>query len=81
MDKIEKALKKLSFKERTKLKDIFLKIDNCDFQNLDLKKLKGRDDIYRIRKESIRIIFHRLKNNSVKILAIERRKSKTYKKD
>jgi len=79
MDKIEKALNKLSSGERKKLKKIFIQIDRKDFENLDLKKLKGRNDVFRIRKSNIRIIFRKI-DNSIKILSIERRSSKTYNK-
>ena len=79
MDKIEKALNKLSSGERKKLKKIFIQIDRKDFQNLDLKKLKGRNDVFRIRKSNIRVIFRKI-DNSIKILSIERRSSKTYNK-
>lgn len=79
MDKIEKALNKLSVEERGKLKDIFIQIDKKNFQNLDLKKLKSRDNIFRVRKGSMRIIF-KMNNNSIKILSVERRGSKTYRK-
>ena len=80
MDRIEKALKRLNHKERQKLKDILIQINDGDFRNLDLKKLKGRTDIYRIRRGNIRVILHKTKNNSIKILVIERRSSKIYKK-
>jgi len=80
MDRIEKALKSLNHKERQKLKDILVQINDGDFRNLDLKKLKVRTDIYRIRKGNIRVILHKTKNNSIKILVIEYRSSKTYKK-
>ena len=79
MDKIEKALDKLSSGERKKLKKIFIQIDRRDFQNLDLKKLKGRNDVFRIRKSNTRVIFRKI-DNSIKILSIERRSSKTYNK-
>ena len=46
MDKIEKALNKLSPKERQKIKEILLQVDRGNFKGLDLKKLKGRDDIF-----------------------------------
>ena len=81
MDKIEKALKSLTSQERKKLKDILAQVDEGDFQNLDLKKIKGRTDIYRVRKESIRIIFRKAQSNSIKVLTIERRSSKDYKKN
>lgn len=79
MDKIEKALNKLNSREREKLKKILIQIERKDFQNLDLKKLKGRNDVFRIRKSNIRIIFRKI-NNSIKVLSIERRNSKTYNK-
>ncbi len=80
MDRIEKALRKLSYKERKKIKDILAQINDGDFRKLNLKKLKGKTDIYRVRKGDIRIILHKTKGNSIKILAVERRSSKTYKK-
>jgi|TARA_Y100000031_G_scaffold154340_2_gene201670 mRNA-degrading endonuclease RelE of RelBE toxin-antitoxin system len=79
MDKIEKALSKLNFKEKQKVKEILLQVNKGNFQNLNTKKLKGRDNIFRVRKSNIRIIFYKI-NNSIKVLTIERRGSKTYKK-
>ncbi|MBU1045982.1 hypothetical protein KJ616_02570 [Patescibacteria group bacterium] len=79
MDKIEKVLNKLSTKERKSIKQILLQIDEGNFQKLDLKKLKTRDDIFRVRKGNIRIIFHK-KDNSIKILSIEHRTTTTYRR-
>ena len=79
MDKIKKALSRLGPKEKQKLKGILLQLDAGDFKSLDLKKLRGRDDIFRVRKSNMRIIF-RKKDNSIKILTIERRSNKTYNK-
>lgn len=79
MDKIKKALNRLSLEEKQKIKEILLQIDKGSFQNLDTKKLKGKDNIFRVRQGNIRIIFCK-RNNSIKILTIERRGSKTYKK-
>ncbi len=79
MDKIEKALNKLSVKERKGTKEILLQINEGNFQKLDLKKLKNRDDIFRVRKGNIRIIFYK-KDNSIKILSIERRATTTYRR-
>ena len=79
MDKIQKALSKLNSKEKHKLKEILIQIDADNFQNLDLKKLKGRKDIFRVRKNDMRIIFCKT-NNIIKVLTIERKGSKTYKK-
>ena len=79
MDKIKKALNILGIKERERIKEILIKITNNDLKDLDLKRLKKRKDIFRVRKGRFRIIFRKTKN-SIKVLAIERRDSKTYKK-
>ncbi len=77
MDKIKKALKKFTEKEKKIVKNILGKISERDFNNLDIKKLKNREDIFRIRKGKIRIVYI-IKNNNIKILLIERRNDKTY---
>jgi len=79
MDKIRKALNKLSPKEKQKFKEILVQIKTGNFQDLDLKKLKGRNDIFRVRKSNMRIIFRKT-FDYIKILTLERRSSKTYKK-
>jgi len=78
MDKIEKALNKLTRKERKKLKEILIQINLGNFQDMDLKKLKSRKDIFRVRKGGIRIIFRKV-DASVKVLVMEHRSSKTYR--
>jgi len=77
MDKITKALKKLAAGEKEIVKEILAKIDCLDFNGLDIKKLKDRQDIYRIRKGKIRIIY-RLIDNKVIVLTLERRNDNTY---
>jgi len=78
MDKIKKALDKLNFGEKQKVKEILLQIDRGNLNNLDTKKLKGRNNVFRVRKGNLRIIFCKI-NNSIKILTIERRGGNTYK--
>ncbi|MDP2951529.1 MAG: hypothetical protein Q8N55_04045 [bacterium] len=77
MDRIEKALKKIREDEKKALKDLLLKINKGDLKGLDLKKLKVRDDIFRVRKGNFRIIFRKDKD-IIKILTLERRKENTY---
>lgn len=77
MDRIAKALKKLNPKEKILVKTILSKINNNDFSNLEVKKLKGRQDIFRARKGKIRIIYRIYKKN-IYILTIERRSDTTY---
>ena len=79
MDKISKALKSFSEQERETVKILLEKILRKDGLNLDIKKLKGQKDIFRVRKGEIRIIYRVDDNNKIYILAIERKSEKTYK--
>lgn len=78
MDKIDKQIDKLTAAEKKQVKDVFSKLKSGKLDYLDIKKLKGVDDIYRARKGSIRVIFQR-KNKSIYILAVARRNEDTYK--
>jgi len=78
MDKITKAVKKLTAKERQVVKRILTQLANSNTTGLDIKKLVARDDIFRVRKGDIRIIY-RHTSGSVFILAIERRSESTYR--
>jgi mRNA-degrading endonuclease RelE of RelBE toxin-antitoxin system len=78
MDKIQKALKKLTIAERKQVKIILQQLLGSNFRNLDIKKLKGRKDIYRVRKGQLRIIFRIDRGKNIFILSIERRNDKTY---
>ena len=78
MDKIKKALKRFSQKERDAIKSILIKIKKNDFKNLDIKKLKKRNNIFRVRKGNIRIIYYR-QEETISILTIERRSETTYR--
>ena len=80
MDKIKKALEKLTPKEREKIKSILIEIKKNRFKNLDIKKLRGRDDIFRVRKGQIRIVYQVDRRGGIFILTIERRSDTTYKK-
>lgn len=78
MDKIEKFLKKLSSKERDSVQYIIEKILSDSTYDLDVKKLKGGQNFFRVRKGNIRVIF--IKDDSViRIVFIGRRDENTYK--
>lgn len=78
MDKIQKTLQKLSIKERAAIKILLLKLQNNQLLGLDIQKLKGHKDIFRMRKGDTRIIFRRTEDD-IFIMAIERRSKRTYK--
>lgn len=53
-------------------------IVSLDWHSLDIKKLRGHENIFRVRKGNIRIIFVKDKKD-ISILTIERRRENTYK--
>ena len=79
MDKIQKALQKLSPKEREWIRSILADLERGKQGGLDIKKLKGRDDIFRVRKGSLRVIYRMDAKRKIFVLAIERRREDTYK--
>lgn len=78
MDKIDKALSKLTFKEKERMKDIIKALQLGRFDNMDIKKLKGFKDIFRVRKGGLRIVYQLLGRRII-ILKIDKRKEDTYK--
>lgn len=78
MDKLEKEIFKLSTKEKMIVQSILESLDSGDIRNLDIKKFKGHDDIYRARKGNMRIVF-RIVDGEYIVVAIKRRNEKTYK--
>ncbi len=79
MDKNQKFLKRLSTKEFSSVEKALHKINVGDTKNLDIKKLTGYQDVYRVRIKTIRIIFL-INENRIDVLEISRRNEKTYKK-
>lgn len=79
MDEIQKSLKKLSAKERKIVEEIIERLISLNWLGLNIARLKGTPDIYRVRKGRLRIIF-RHKDNQIDILTIDRRSEKTYRK-
>lgn len=78
MDKLEKQLSKLTDKERERIKAVLSQLKSGNYKGLDIKKLKGREDIFRARRGDLRIIYA-LRGKEIYILAVERRSEKTYK--
>jgi mRNA-degrading endonuclease RelE of RelBE toxin-antitoxin system len=78
MDRVNKALKKLSVKEQQTTLEILRLIRDKKWSNLNRKKLKGYNDIYRVRSGKIRIIYQENIGGKVTVLAISRRNDNTY---
>ncbi|MES2971050.1 MAG: type II toxin-antitoxin system RelE/ParE family toxin [Patescibacteria group bacterium] len=79
MDKINKALLKLSDKQRTKLMDAYGRVLAEQVDGLDLKKLKGNSNVYRLRVGDSRLIFQQLLDGERIILYVGKRDDKTYR--
>ncbi|MEX2054214.1 MAG: hypothetical protein WD883_03245 [Candidatus Colwellbacteria bacterium] len=79
MDKIAKALSKLIPKEREQIKVILEKLKSNKTSGLDIKKLKDRNEIFRVRSGKLRVIYKK-DQSGISLLAIERRNDTTYKK-
>jgi len=78
MSDLKKLLSKFSKEERRAIEFLIEKIISLNWHSLDIKKLRGYKDIFRVRKGKIRIIFIKNEKN-IFILNIERRREDTYK--
>lgn len=78
MDRNQKFLKRLSDKEFAAVEKILQQILIRDTTDIDIKKLSGYRDIYRVRHGNIRIIFLDT-GNYTEVLEISRRSEQTYK--
>lgn len=80
VDRITKSLRKLSGKEEKAVVGLLQKIKAGHIEDLDIKKLKGHQDIYRVRKGHLRVIYRVSANHHISVLALERRSDTTYHK-
>ena len=78
MPTLHKLLSKFNKKEAAILITLIEKIISLDWHGLDVKKLQGHGDLFRLRRGKIRIIF--IKHEKIiSIIAIKHRNEKTYK--
>jgi mRNA-degrading endonuclease RelE of RelBE toxin-antitoxin system len=77
-DRIEKILRTLPAKQRKQLIVLIELIIAGKFQGMDVKKLKGHESAYRVRKGNFRIIFIMPNSDEIRIIALERRTDTTY---
>ncbi|MDP3731334.1 MAG: type II toxin-antitoxin system RelE/ParE family toxin [bacterium] len=80
MPTLSKLLSKFSIDQRAILIALIEKILTLNWHGLDIKKLQGHGDVFRLRKGKIRIIFIKDKNKKIiRIIDIGYRNEKTYK--
>lgn len=77
MNKIGKFLHKLDKKRRLEVEGVLSKIALGDLYELDIKKLQGRKEVYRVRMGTIRIQFVKTKSGNV-VIDISFRDNTTY---
>jgi mRNA-degrading endonuclease RelE of RelBE toxin-antitoxin system len=77
MNRIDKFLMKLPQKERNEILGVLSGIKSGIFDGMDIKKTKGTDGIYRVRKGRIRIIFKK-SDTGIELLSIQFRDDNTY---
>lgn len=77
-DKIKKALAKLSAKDLEIIKLLILRIQLGDELGLNISRLKGHADLYRVKKGRLRVVY-RKNGDMFKIIKIDLRNEKTYK--
>lgn len=78
MQRIDKFLKKLPPEIRIGVEHCLNVLVSGKLTGLDIRKLKGKKDMFRVRMGSIRIIFT-LKDRQLNIISIGRRNDNTYK--
>ena len=78
MVKLEKEIARLSAKEKEVVHNILVSLDSGNTHGFDIKKLRGHDDIFRVRKGDIRVIFRIVQGEYI-VVGIKRRNEKTYR--
>ena len=77
MNKLDKFLLRLALKERRKVQLIIARLIAFDWVGLDIKKLKGFQNLFRCREGNLRIIFESDDKN-VTLIKIGNRNDNTY---
>ncbi|MHB8860654.1 MAG: hypothetical protein ACYC48_02870 [Minisyncoccota bacterium] len=78
MHRIDKFLARLDAERREKVLDIVGRLQRSDFSGLDMRKLQGSSDIYRVRAGKVRIKFS-MDVSGIRILDISLRSENTYR--
>lgn len=78
MDKVKKAIAKLPKEYKAQFDLLMLKLWARDLVRLNLIKLKGYKDLYRVRKGRLRVIFKMAEGN-IEVVQVDLRSEKTYR--
>ena len=75
---IAKALGKIPDKDRQRIKKVLTLLVDGAWSGLDIKKLKGFPNLFRLRVGAYRLIYEMGSRSNVTILKLERRNDTTY---
>lgn len=78
MDKVKKAIAKLPREYKAQFDFLMLKLWARDLSGLNVIKLKGHKNTFRVRKGRLRVIF-RLTSESLEVLQVDLRNEQTYR--
>jgi len=78
MDKIRKFLRRLTLSEQLEFDELIEKITSNNLSHLDIKRLQGYVDYYRVRKGTFRIIFKKTPTGN-RLIEVTRRNDNTYR--
>lgn len=78
MNKLEKFFEKLDSKERIFLLGLTSRVKAGDLQGLNIKKLEGETNVFRLKKGDFRIIYSKNGQN-IDLISVTRRSEKTYR--
>jgi mRNA-degrading endonuclease RelE of RelBE toxin-antitoxin system len=78
MDKIAKLLRKITKKERQRIRKLMILIETRQWDGIDIVKIKGTINYYRARKGRFRLVFYITQDDRVIIDDVRVRQEDTY---
>ncbi len=78
VDRISKAVAKLSGPEQKRVWEVFDAILSGEIAGLDVKKIKNENNVFRVRCGQIRVVYKR-ENKKILFISVGRRNEKTYR--
>ncbi|MDP2641930.1 MAG: hypothetical protein Q8P21_01400 [bacterium] len=78
MNNVRKFIDKLNKKDKVRILEVIEQIKRGELAHLNLKKLEGKDNVYRVRKGDFRFICEKDSNRSLHVVGIGRKDDNTY---
>lgn len=78
MKDLQKFIDRLNSKDKPKVLEIIDNIKSGKLAGLNIKKLGGKENMYRVRKMQFRFICAREKDNSLHVVDLSRKDDNTY---